>query len=86
MVLNKRGQGIFFLFMISIVMFILGFSLTPVLVTNASSVMSNMNCSNASITTDFKVTCQVIDLSSALVGGIIFALGGLALGAKIMYG
>lgn len=85
MVLSKRGQtGLFFLMMIGIIMFIIGLALAKPLVTNANQVMSNMDCNNASIDTSTKITCGVIDISSPFVVGIILALAGMTLGARLI--
>lgn len=82
--MNKKGQTeFFFLFMVGITMFILGFALSSVLITNNSQVRSTLGCSNSSISTDQKVTCGVIDIIAPAIIGIIFGLAGLAFGAKL---
>lgn len=83
--MNKQGQtGIFFLFMIFVVVFILGFALASPLITNSNAVRSTLNCSNSSIDTSQKVTCTTIDITAPWIIGVIFGLGGLALGAKLL--
>ena len=84
MVLNKKGQSIFFLFMIAIVLFILGFALAPALVTSSSSVTSTLGCSNQSIEAYQKVHCGVIDIVAPWITGLILGLGGMAFAAKIL--
>lgn len=82
--INKKGQiGVFFTFMVAIVMFILGFSLASPLVASSNVVRGAMDCNNASIDNFQKATCLVVDVSVPFVVGIIFALGGLAIGAKL---
>ena len=84
MAINKKGQmGMFFLFMIGVVMFIIGLSLSSVLVSSNNQVRTNMDCSNTTISTDRKVTCGVVDVIAPLVIGTIFGLAGLAFGAKL---
>jgi len=87
MVLNKRGQtGFFYLIMIGITMFIIGFALANVLVTNNTQVRTNLDCGNESIDTSQQVTCTMVDIVAPWFIGLIFGLGGLALGAKIQFG
>lgn len=83
--MNNRGQaGYFYLMMIGIVLFILGFELASALVTNSTNVRTNLDCGNSSISVDQKVTCGVVDIIAPLVTGLIFGLGGIAFGAKIV--
>lgn len=86
MVLNNRGQamGFFFLLMVGIVMFILGFALASPLVKSSAQAMTNLDCNNSSISTDQKVTCGVVDIIAPWVIGIIFGMGGLVLGSKLI--
>ena len=82
--MNSKGQtGFFYLFMIGIVLFVLAISLAVPLVTNANAVRSTMDCNNASISTDQKVACTTIDISSPWLVGVILVLGATALGAKL---
>ena len=83
--IKKKGQaGTFFMFMIAVTMFILGFQIASTLITNNIQVMNNMDCFNASISTHQKITCTVLDVSVPFVVGVIFALGGLAFGSKVI--
>ena len=85
--IGKSGQtGMFFLFMIAIVLFILGFGLASTLVTNSTQVRSNMDCSNVSIDTSQKIGCTLIDLSSPFLIGILLAIGGIVFSAKLLQG
>lgn len=85
MVMNKKGQmGFFFLFMIGITLFIVGFSLAPALIKSSDSTRSNLNCSNSSIDPSQKVTCGVVDIIAPWVTGLILGFGGMALGAKLI--
>lgn len=84
---NNKGQtGVFFLFMIGIVLFILGFSLASPLAISSAQAMGNLNCSNSSISTDTKVLCGVIDITAPFMVGIIMGLAGMVLCAKLIGG
>lgn len=84
---NKKAQtGIFYLLMIGVIMFIIGFELTHVFVTNNQQVRDNMDCNNDSIETYQKVTCGVVDIIAPFVVGLIFGLGGIVFGARIGLG
>lgn len=82
---NKKGQfQPFYLLMIAIILFILGFALAPSLTISSAGISSDMNCSNTSISTDDKVTCTVIDLIAPTIIGLVFAFGGMALFARFV--
>jgi len=76
----------FFLFMASIVIFILAFALAPSLSKSSNQAQSNMNCSNASIDASQKVACTTTDISTPFVVAIILGLAIISLGAKILIG
>lgn len=83
--LTKKGQtGIFFLFMVGILMFILGFALASPLITNSNTVRTNLDCSNSSIDVGQKVTCGVVDVVAPWIIGLIFGFAGMAIGAKLI--
>lgn len=84
---SKKGQtGFFFLFMIGVTMFILGFALATPLVTTSNEVRANMDCGNQSIDISKKVTCGVLDIIAPWFVGVVLALAGMAIGAKIIGG
>lgn len=82
--MNRKGQFIsfFFLLMMGIVLFILGFALAPVLVTNSTAVMGFIGCSTTSDVSE-KIICTTIDMVAPFVTGVIFGLGGIVIGAKL---
>lgn len=81
--MNKKGQGFFFLLMIGVVMFILGFALAKPLISTSSDVRTNMNCSNTSLSTDQKVNCGVVDIISPWFVGLVLGLGGMVITSKL---
>jgi len=80
----KKGQtGFFFLFMVGVTLFAIGFNLISALVKNNNQVMDNLGCNNSSIDTSKKITCTTIDLIAPWVGGLIFGLAGMVLISKL---
>lgn len=81
---NKRGQVVFIAFMLGVVCFVLGLALTPALkdVIQDSTVMGvdGLDCDNVAITNQDKSICTQIDMFLPLFMGIIFGLGGSAIG------
>lgn len=88
MALNNKAQviGMFFLFMAGIIIFILAFALAPTFKNSSDTSRANMNCNNASISTDQKVVCTTIDISTPMIVAIILGLGTVAFGAKLLIG
>jgi flagellar basal body-associated protein FliL len=86
-VFNKKAQtGIFFLLMVGIVMFILGWALAPAFVSSGNLARTNLDCSNVSIDTSQKITCGVVDIVAPFLTGIIFAFAGITITAKLSIG
>jgi hypothetical protein len=87
MALNKRGQeGIFFMFMIGIVIIILSLALATPLIKSSNQVRTTMDCDNSSISTDRKVSCGVTDIVTPTFTAILLGLGALGFGAKVVFG
>ena len=81
--LNKKGQfQPFYLFMIAVIIFIVGFSLASPLVNSSHQVRTDMNCSSANLTTGQRVSCTTVDIIPAWVIGLILSIGGTAFAAK----
>lgn len=83
---GKKGQVIFFAFMIGLVILILALAFSPILKTFVENAMnpSNLDCANESISNFDKATCVVTDLSLFhFIGGLIFIAGAI-LTAKII--
>lgn len=88
--MNNKGQVILFTLMVSIVILLLALALAPpikIFVDSARNESSGdtigLNCS----TTDsnfIKGTCVFVDLYTPYFIGVVIALAGLAIGAKIM--
>ena len=80
MVLNKRGNIIFFAFMMGIVFFFLGISLAHPIVTVTTESMLQLNCTtnyliNDTISNQDRAYCTAIDSFSFLFVGLCFGLG-----------
>lgn len=91
--MNTKGQTVFFLFMLSLVIIILALALAgPLkeLVDNARAPTSGdtlgLDCDNASISSFDKAACVTTDISIFyFIGGLIF-ITGIIISAKIIFG
>ena len=86
MVLNAKGQALFFSFMLGLVIIILALALAGPVKNHMDDIRStdNLNCSSTTISDYDKAACVVTDLSIFhFVGGLIF-IGGAVLVAKII--
>lgn len=84
MVMNKRGQMIFFSFMIAIVFFFIGINLAYPMVQVAGESMLQLDChadylTNSTLTNQTKIYCTGIDTFSFLFTGLAFSLAGYLL-------
>ena len=86
--MNKKGQVMFFGFMLGLTIIILALALAPAVVDSVGTARnaSNMDCDNSSISYGDQAACIATDsLSFYFIGGLIF-IGGLVIGAKILFG
>jgi len=89
---NKRGQTMFYAFMLGLCVIILALALAPVLMNQANSARNvtdgdtyGLDCNNASISSFDKVTCYAIDLSPFYFVGSLIMIGGIILVSKIIF-
>jgi hypothetical protein len=80
MVMNKRGQTLFFVFMIGVVFFFLGVNLAKPTVDVTKESMLQLNCTtnylvNDTITNQDRAYCTAIDMFAPLFVGLCFGLG-----------
>jgi hypothetical protein len=86
--LNKRGQVIFYTFMLGLTILILALALAPSIKqqTDTARNPDNLNCTNPEISNFDKATCYVADLTLFhFVGGLIF-IAGVIITARIVIG
>lgn len=86
MAMSKKGTAIFFLFMIGVTLFIVGFKLGGVLTSSTNLVQSNLNCTSSSLDVSQKVNCGIVDIIAPFITGVILATAGMVIGAKVQFG
>lgn len=88
--MNNKGQVIVYGFMIGIVIIILAVAVaTPIKVIsdrvqNQTSEIGGLDCSNVSISDFDKINCLAVDLTMPYFIGILLAIGGIVLTARIL--
>ena len=90
--MNGKGQVQIYALMLGLVVIILGLALAPAVKQSTDSARNatdgdtiGMDCSNESISNFDKATCMATDLSLFYwVGGIIM-IGGIIVGAKLIF-
>lgn len=90
--MNKRGQVLFYGFMLALVIIILALALAPSVAqfTNSARNASTndtigLDCSNESISNFDKATCVTTDLTLFYFIGSLIIIGGIIFGAKIIF-
>lgn len=84
--MNKKGQTVFYFFMIGVIIFLLTFGLASSLIKNSDKVRVDMDCSNNSISTTEKISCTTVDLVAPFFLAILIGVGGTILLAKGVIG
>lgn len=93
MVLNKRGQLIFYGLMLGITIIILALALAPATKEFTDSAMNEtnniggagLNCTNPELSIYDKGACQLTDMTLPyFIGGLLF-IGGIAITAKFIF-
>ncbi len=76
MVLNKKGQVIFVVLMLAIMLFIGAVAVSKPIVDVTNNVMnvSNLDCSNSTITKYEKATCTIVDMGAFYFIGTLIAM------------
>jgi hypothetical protein len=83
MALNKKGTGLIITLMLATLFFFFGLAVAPALVEIAGEQMTALSCDTA--TNSFtKGTCVLIDLMAPYFVGVIFALGGAVITARLL--
>lgn len=92
MVMNKRGQVIFYAFMIGITIIILALALAPAIKSFTDDAMNQtigdkagLDCNNVSISNFDKVTCNAVDLTAFYFIGGVLMIGLIVLSARIIF-
>lgn len=90
---NKRGQAIFYTFMLGVVVIVLALALaSPVkqFVDNARNVSSDtqvgLDCGNSSISMFDKGTCTFVDLGLPYFIFGLIGIAGIIIGARVVFG
>lgn len=90
--MNKRGQVIFYGFMMGIVVIILALALAyplrqsvDIAMNSSSDTNIGMDCSNESISDFDKISCYAVDLSPFYLVGSIIMIGGVFFLGRIIF-
>ena len=86
MVLNKKGQTAMLGLMIGVFVFMLAMVFIDPLsdVISESRAAGQLDCANVSISDGMKLTCLMVDLILPYFIGVVIAIAGGYLGAKIL--
>ena len=91
--MNNKGQVVFLGFMLMIVIIILAMALAPAIKSVAddaraptSNTAVGLDCANASISDFDKGNCVLVDSFNPYFIGILIAIGGAIIGARLLYG
>ncbi len=86
--MNKRGVAAFVYFMLGVVFFVLGLALAPVLndTIQGDEVRGSdgLDCSNETISNQYKSVCTQVDSFNPLWIGIMFGFGAILLGRVLL--
>jgi len=90
--MNKRGQIMFYSFMVGLCVIILALALAPVLMDSANTARNEtsgdtygLECGNESISNFDRVSCYAVDLSPFYFIGSLIFIGGIILLSKIVF-
>lgn len=91
MVLNNRGQAVFYTFMIALVVIILAIAFAPTLKqftdsarNSSSDTQVGLDCNNESISNFDKANCVVVDLGLPYFILGLIGIAGVIFGAKLL--
>lgn len=92
MVLNSRGQVVFYTFMLGIVVIILALAMTPVVKEFTSTASQNstdtsvgLGCSNSSISDYQKAQCYITDVATPYFFLGLLGLAGIIITARVIF-
>lgn len=85
--MNSNGQiTILFAFMLAVIIIVLALGLAFPVRQSADNAMNSMDCTNQSIADSTRAACYVADVNPFFFIGILIAIGGIVLAAKIYFG
>lgn len=93
MVVNKRGQVMFYSVMLSVTLIILAMAMTPVVKqfvddsrNSTTDTRQGLDCSNESISDFQQAQCVIVDMATPYFFFAMLGIAGIIIGAKIMFG
>jgi len=91
--MNKRGQVIFYVFMLGIVLFVLALALTPVVKifvddsrNTTTETRLGMDCDNSSISNFQQAQCLIVDFTLPYFLIALLGLAAVVFGARVLFG
>lgn len=93
MVVNKRGQVMFYTIMLSVVLIILAMAMTPVVKqfvddsrNSTTETRQGLDCSNESISDFQQAQCVLVDMATPYFFFAVIGIAGIVIGAKVLFG
>jgi len=83
--MNRKGSVVFYSLMLGLVVIVLALALAPSVQSFTNTAMTQMDCSNDSISIFDKAGCTAIDLGLFQFIGSLILIGGALLTAKIIF-
>lgn len=83
--MNNKGSVLFYGLMLGLTIIILGMALAPAVLESTNSTMSNIDCSNSSISNFDKATCIATDITLPYFIGTLVLIGGAVITARIIF-
>lgn len=84
--MNKKGQVIFFLFMLAVAIIVLALGLAQPTKSLTDETQSNMNCTNPALDNYQRGACYMTDMTPAYFIIGIISIAFIVIGAKIIIG
>ena len=84
--MNRNGQVVFYSFMIGVIVLLLSLALAPAIKSFVETSVSEMDCTNESISSFDKAGCLAADLSIFYYIGTLVVLSVSLLGSRVLLG
>jgi hypothetical protein len=83
MVMNSKGQVLFYTLMLSVIILVLALAFAPIIKQFITTAMSDLNCSDSSISDWDKATCYGLDILFWLFVCFFIVIAFVVINAKV---